>query len=42
MQVDFSAAFHLAPILDFVYFFPTRVVVAQHGEYLTEEPRLNI
>jgi len=42
MLVDFSATFDLVLVLDFEDVFPIRAIVAQCGEYLTEEPRLDI
>jgi len=40
--MDFSAVFQPVPIPDFADVFPVRVSVAQHWEYLVEEPELDI
>lgn len=41
MYVDFSVAFHLVLMLNFVDVFIIRVV-AQRGKYLVDEPKLDI
>jgi hypothetical protein len=40
-QVDFSAAFHLFPVLNFMDIFSIRATTTQRGEYLDEEPGLD-
>jgi hypothetical protein len=42
MQVDFSAALLPVPMPDFEFVFPVRVVTANQGEYLVEEPGLDL
>lgn len=42
IQKDFSVVFHLVPMPDFIDVFPIKVVVAQHREYIVEEPDLNV
>jgi hypothetical protein len=41
IQVNFSAAFHLALVPDFADILLVRVVAAQHGEYITEKSGLD-
>uniref|UniRef100_B9NF87 Uncharacterized protein n=1 Tax=Populus trichocarpa TaxID=3694 RepID=B9NF87_POPTR len=42
MQVDFSVVLHHVRMLDFTDVFPAMAVIAQHEEYLAEEPCLDI
>ena len=40
--MNFSAAFHLVLVLDFIDVFPIKAIAAQRGEYLVEYPELDI
>jgi len=42
MHIDFSIAFHLVPMLNFLDVFLVRVDAAHCGEYLVGEPGLDI
>jgi hypothetical protein len=42
MHIDFSVAFHLVPMLDFLDVFLVRVAAAHREEYLVGEPWLDI
>jgi hypothetical protein len=42
MHMDFSVAFHPVQVPSFAYLFPIKVVAIQYGEYLAEEPGLDI
>jgi hypothetical protein len=42
MHMDFSVAFHPVQVPSFAYLFPIKVVAIQYGEYLVEEPGLDI
>jgi len=42
VHVDFNATFHLVSMPDFADVFLVKVVATQHGEYLVEEPSLDV